>query len=134
MAYTKTTFVNGRAPAVSAEELNKFGQGIADAHNMIANNAIITGVFTGDGTASRTINLGFTPKAIMVFRATNDPFTDGYAVGEYYVGGIAVTGFNHVAVNIVTGGFMVFNNSAGRVVSNSNGVQMGYIAFKEVLT
>jgi hypothetical protein len=33
MAYTKTTFVNGQAPAVSAEELNKIGQGIEDAYN-----------------------------------------------------------------------------------------------------
>lgn len=33
MAYTKTTFINGQAPAVSAEELNKMGQGIEDAFN-----------------------------------------------------------------------------------------------------
>lgn len=31
--YTKTTFVNGRAPAISATELNKIGSGIEEALN-----------------------------------------------------------------------------------------------------
>ncbi|MFS1513051.1 hypothetical protein VQL36_11530 [Chengkuizengella sp. SCS-71B] len=35
MAYTKTTFVNGSAPGISAEELNKIGDGIEEAHSNI---------------------------------------------------------------------------------------------------
>jgi hypothetical protein len=35
MSYTKTTFVDGGPPGISAAELNKIGQGIADAHSAI---------------------------------------------------------------------------------------------------
>ncbi|MDM5333440.1 hypothetical protein QUF56_09395 [Ureibacillus composti] len=35
MAFVKTEFVNGQAPAVSAEELNKFGDGILEAINSV---------------------------------------------------------------------------------------------------
>lgn len=36
MAYTKTEWVNDSKPAISAENLNKIEQGIADAHNIVA--------------------------------------------------------------------------------------------------
>ena len=36
MAYTKTTWVNDSKPAISAENLNKIEQGIADAHAVVA--------------------------------------------------------------------------------------------------
>lgn len=37
MSFVKTTFVNGQAPALSAEELNKMGQGVEDAFNAAKN-------------------------------------------------------------------------------------------------
>ena len=36
MAYTKTAWVNDSRPAISAENLNKIEQGIADAHAIVA--------------------------------------------------------------------------------------------------
>ena len=36
MAYTKTKWVNDSKPAISAENLNKIEQGIADAHAIVA--------------------------------------------------------------------------------------------------
>ena len=36
MAYTKTEWVNDSKPAISAENLNKIEQGIADAHAIVA--------------------------------------------------------------------------------------------------
>lgn len=36
MVYTKTTFANGVAPAINATELNKIGDGIAEAHTLAA--------------------------------------------------------------------------------------------------
>ena len=36
MAYEKTTWVNDSKPAISAENLNKIEQGIADAHAIVA--------------------------------------------------------------------------------------------------
>lgn len=33
--YTKTNFIEGAAPGISAAELNKIGQGVADAHTEI---------------------------------------------------------------------------------------------------
>lgn len=36
MAYTKTAWVNNSKPSISAENLNKIEQGIADAHAIVA--------------------------------------------------------------------------------------------------
>ena len=51
---------------------------------------LVTGAYIGDGTASRTINLGFQPKA--VYLCTRNGLA-GMASGTYYIyGGLALTG------------------------------------------
>lgn len=52
MAYTKTTWVNGGAPAINASNLNKIEQGIEDAHNLITSGSNANGswVKMPDGT------------------------------------------------------------------------------------
>ena len=40
MAYSKTTWVNGTTPAISAANLNKMEQGIYEANALYNNNAI----------------------------------------------------------------------------------------------
>ena len=44
MAYQKTTWIDGSAPAINAANLNKLEQGVADAHDMLT---------TGGTTAQR---------------------------------------------------------------------------------
>lgn len=64
--YAKTNFNNGAAPALSAEELNKMGQGIEEAHIEADKAQTVEGFYTGDGQTTRFINLGFKPKKIEI--------------------------------------------------------------------
>ena len=78
---------------------------------------VAVGTYTGDGAASRTIALSFTPKAVLVL--TEDGrinYDDGH---QFYYGGLALTGlpaqlnYNGVYHNIVqvtANGFEVYYN------------------------
>ena len=99
---------------------------------------IVTGTYTGDGTASRFISLGFTPKALLVF------VREGYPANPYtnnYYGGMAfpdmpaelVTYPNDVLVSVVqieTGGFQVYYNDDKDIRSNLQEQHYYYIAWK----
>ena len=89
----------------------------------------VTGTYTGDGTATRDIVLGFTPSIAIVFKASGDPFVDGYSTAETYYGGVAITGFNHSALSIITNGIQV-KYVSGSIMSNDSGQLMGYLAFR----
>ncbi|MFC3883747.1 hypothetical protein ACFOU2_09640 [Bacillus songklensis] len=58
-SYTKTVFVNGQAPALSAEELNKMGQGVEDAFEFSRNsvNFLFGNGMDGNVTISANTNL-----------------------------------------------------------------------------
>ena len=69
---------------------------------------IITGSYTGDGQKTRTISLGFTPKALLLENARGERYNSG--VGQR--GGLALPNLpcvhsNPAYVTIVTGGFTV---------------------------
>ena len=76
---------------------------------------ISAGSYTGDGAASQTIQLDFTPKAVYVCTSkglTYSPNSSGHVYG-----GLALDGFpichnrhdvNYPCVEIVTGGFQVY--------------------------
>ena len=60
MPYTKTVFVNGGPPAISAEELNKMGQGIAEAYALAERGYEITFGNGLDGNVTITSNTTLT--------------------------------------------------------------------------
>ena len=64
--------------------------------------AIVTGSYTGNGDDTRTISLGFTPKAVFLIGAEAD-----IKEGRYTCGGIALNGQEGWAVTVVNGGFSV---------------------------
>ncbi|MFR3786328.1 MAG: hypothetical protein ACLTWR_03400 [Agathobaculum desmolans] len=96
------------------------------------------GTYTGDGAASRLINIGFTPKAVLVL-------CGGYATyvnsGQtHWYGGLALTGKpvkasdGRSVLTIETGGFRVYTEStqvfADYVKSNTAQNAYHYIAVK----
>ena len=94
---------------------------------------IICSYYDGDGAASRTINLGATPRAVLVMTQGGEIYNTS---GMTLYGGLAVTGspsFHKVysldTVTIVTNGFMVYvGGTYDRVLSNCNGQRYHYIA------
>ena len=93
---------------------------------------ITFGSYTGDGSSSRTISLGFTPKAVLLFCSTGATYY--YRNGDVYRGGLAYTGHACEAHSITTNGFKVsFSyHDSGDVywdATNESGYTYYYIAF-----
>lgn len=94
---------------------------------------IVWGSYTGNGAASKTISLGFTPQAVLLAAES------GYFSFENgYYGGLAlldrpVTAWseNGTALKIVEGGFTVFfgTTSINTIATNTNGRKFYYLAF-----
>lgn len=92
------------------------------------NTETVTGVYTGDGAESRTINLGFKPKAVLVLY-------EGRVIWNYDVfGGLVFEGHpvksgTYTALEVASNGFIVHTNGNGCSTNDNNG-EYHYIAFK----
>lgn len=91
----------------------------------------VRGTYTGDGTASRTISLAFTPSAVLVVAKNGDTLS----AGSNMYGGLAVTGSDVndgivTALAVTTNGFIVYYNSGDARRTNQNTAVYHYIAFK----
>ena len=98
--------------------------------------AIVTGSYTGDGVASQTINLGFTPKAVLV-RAVNGAASDNYRTYSALAvtGQDAVNNGNTTILALTASGFRACHSAqeggsylAPRV--NTSGQKYNYLAVK----
>ena len=88
---------------------------------------ITCGTYVGDGAASRTITLGFQPKAVHL--EIRSALRGGSSYNMY--GGLAVQGggvaHNNTALSITAAGFQVFYQ--GEALANISGESYRYIAF-----
>lgn len=90
-----------------------------------------SGWYSGSSSAvpsRRTINLGFKPKAVLVYCRTQDGFDDG---GGRYPGGLAIDGFptRNETIKVVSNGFQV-KNTAAYDGTNLNGREYCYVAWR----
>lgn len=93
------------------------------------NRGIVVGSYDGNDASSRTISLGFTPRAVIVY---NHYLFDGWQYG-----GIATTAvpasspgtLNIIVLKIVSGGFEVYASSS-RAKTNNAGEKYSYIAIR----
>ncbi len=97
---------------------------------------LVTGTYTGDGTDSRLISLGFQPKALLVMRE------EGYSARPYtddYYGGLALPGKpvclqtsygTDYILTIESKGFRVYYNRDKYVFSNQKDTNYHYLAWK----
>ncbi len=101
------------------------------------------GTYTGDGSCKRTINLEFTPKAVLVLDETGMLGDDtkgtcgGLAIGSagvcaYNSSGVYANNWNntYTALMITTNGFYVNYNSSAKTRTNTSGVTYRYIAWR----
>lgn len=97
---------------------------------------LVTGTYTGDGTDSRLISLGFQPKALLVM------IEEGYPAIPYtddYYGGLALPGkpvclqtsygTNYI-LTIESKGFRVYYNNSRHTISNQKEANYYYLAWK----
>ena len=110
---------------------------------LVAENLFVTGMYDGNGSQGRVIELGFTPKAVLLMDAegnTHDDVDDlhgGLALRNYNV--ISRTASNtytttwhnsYCVLGIVTGGFKVNYYTSNEIRSNESGHRYYYIAFR----
>lgn len=102
--------------------------------NTQAIDAVLTrfacGAYTGDGKASLTVELPFTPRVVFVTSGGGHIYRyDGY---QWYYGGLATPGrpakgSSYTLVEIVENGFTVYNQTE-RASSNVSGNTYNYFA------
>lgn len=86
---------------------------------------VVFGSYTGDGTASRTIALGFRPKG--VFLVEKGGWMD--VNGDSY-GGLAADGMDAKALAVADTGFTVYCNFSGALYTNVTNTVYHYAAFR----
>ena len=110
---------------------------------LVAQNLFVTGMYDGNNTQGRVIDLGFTPKAVLLFDAEGNTHDD---VDDLH-GGLALRNYNVISRNasntytttwsntycvlgIVTNGFRVNYYTSQEIRSNESGHRYYYIAFR----
>ncbi len=86
----------------------------------------VSGTFIGDGQSSQFINLGFTPKAVLVHHEYIAYYTALAVAGQSSSNGPGT------ALEVVENGFKVHNSSPSASIKrnmNENGQSLNYIAF-----
>lgn len=110
---------------------------------LVAQNLFVTGMYDGNNVQGRVIDLGFTPKAVLLFDAEGNTHDD---VDDLH-GGLALRNYNvidrnasntytttwsntYCVLGVVTNGFKVNYNTAREIRSNESGHRYYYIAFR----
>ena len=95
---------------------------------------VAAGTYTGDGAASRTIHIGFSPKAALVFHQMGCTYLLGSSSTPRYYGGLAVAGgpvpgmADLPVVSLQEDGFQVAYSDERHVLSNQEGSVYHYLA------
>jgi len=122
------------------------GTGVTSLNDLIAlvaSNLFITGVYEGNNVQGRIIDLGFYPKAVLLFDAEGNTHDDA----DDLHGGLALRGYNVISRNasnmfittwsnyycvlgIVGNGFKVNQYTSNQIRSNESGHYYYYIALR----
>ena len=102
-------------------------------------NRIKVGSYTGNGAATRTIDLGFTPSAVLIVKNNGAMYSDPNVSTIYYTGGLALknapctTDRGYTVFSVVTNGFKVckasYHSGDEDVSTNESGSTYYYVAF-----
>lgn len=128
--------------------LNRGGTGVTsiDALRKLLGSEVVMGTYRGDGTVKRSIDLGFKPRAVLLFPVTGglcglgyaDDVYGGLCVGEYGVVTTDCTAVEHqtmwndghTAMLINDNGFWVSQNANSGIKTNISSFRYSYIAWK----
>jgi len=92
------------------------------------------GSYTGNGAASRLINLGFTPSAVLLigpYGITGTAYTGRAVSGGFFTASLPLYGgSSKIAASVATNGFNIYFDDDYGLRTNENDVEYRYIAFK----
>lgn len=110
------------APTASNSAANK-----QYVDEQVGSSRVVMGTYIGDGAPSQTIQLGFTPKAVLVCQ--NGILSRG--LQSHYAEGLALDGYpaaegNSNVVSVVEGGFQVFDGTKANYNGRTNVASQKY--------
>lgn len=113
---------NLAAPADPTDAANK-----QYVDEQVGSSRVVMGTYIGDGAPSQTIQLGFTPKAVLVCQ--NGILSRG--LQSHYAEGLALDGYpaaegNSNVVSVVEGGFQVFDGTKANYNGRTNVASQKY--------
>ena len=113
---------NLAAPAAPTDAANK-----QYVDEQVGSSRVVMGTYIGDGAPSQTIQLGFTPKAVLVCQ--NGILSRG--LQSHYAEGLALDGYpaaegNSNVVSVVEGGFQVFDGTKANYNGRTNVASQKY--------
>ena len=108
--------------------------------NLVKDANIVCGAYTGSGTTTRFVDLGFTPSMVLVL-CTRFPFNQQYSgmatpefngiISSGYTSYFTTYSYHYVTVQVVTDGFNVtYCSASGHARTNYNGYEYLYLAFR----
>lgn len=97
--------------------------------------AVVTGTYTGDMAATREINLGFSPSAVLLMTHNGMMYTSS---ANITYGGLAIRGYsagtggtqNYATITLTASGFITYFDTTLNRYTNSSGFAYRYLAFK----
>jgi len=94
---------------------------------------LVVGSYVGDGETQRTIDLGFTPKAVFICERSG--LTSYSQNVQYTYGGLFLVDFplikdKKTVAQIVEGGFQVYRNSSAYICTNNSGATYHYLVLR----
>ena len=91
---------------------------------------IYYGTYTGDGAASKTITLGFRPKAVFVLQEGTLMMISNRVFGSLALSSRSAVRLGVTTMSITSNGFTVYQNSSEDVYMNDSNSDYLYIAFR----
>jgi len=125
-ASTSTTLAATSSAVKAAYDFASSAYGLANSAAKA-----VSGTYTGDGTSSKILSLGFTPKLVIIHSAYMFCLTTRTIVSQLSAMGvstsnISATNFADYSPILVSGGFQVSGNNNS--YTNSNGITYDYTA------
>lgn len=112
-------------------DFQKIDEALGAAYTLAESRAdLVTGTYTGDGQASRTISLGFTPVWFLSFDSAGHSAIQGSCYGGLALTGSGVTHGSGYGLQIVEGGIQVGYEATISLRTNTSGQIYYYIACK----
>ena len=96
---------------------------------------VVAGAYTGDGTKERLMELGFTPRAVLILPQDGKIYNNNYYLGGLAVMDSSIQYNSHISCTIVEGGFELSHDSYGSsyttvISTNYSGKIYHYLAIR----
>ena len=110
--------------------LDSYIDNVSSSITTNTNKIVNYGTYTGNGASSKTINLGFKPKAVFVIQEGTLMMIANRVFGSLALSSRSAVRLGVTTMSITSNGFTVYQNNSEDVYMNDNNSDYLYIAFR----